>query len=160
MPSFDVVNEIDHHELSNALDQANRDLQNRFDFQGVDAAFAMADKAIELTAPSDFQVQQMGDILKQKIAKRDIDTKVLDPQDIGVSVHQAKQVVKLKEGIDQPTAKKITKMIKDQKFKVQASIQGEQVRVTGKKRDDLQAVMTFLREAPLDVPLQFNNFRD
>ena len=160
MPSFDTVSEIDHHELSNAVDQANRDLGNRFDFQNVDAKYALADKCIELTAPSDFQVQQMGDILKQKIAKRDIDVKALDFQAITSSIHQAKQEVKLKEGIDQATAKKITKMIKDQKFKVQASIQGEQVRITGKKRDDLQTVMAFLREAPVDAPLQFTNFRD
>ena len=160
MPSFDIVSEVDHHELSNGVDQTNRELQNRFDFQGVDASYALEKNQIVCLAPSDFQVQQMLDILRQKLVKRGLDAKSLDPQDIESNVQQAKMVVQIKEGIEQSFAKKLTKMIKDQKFKVQSSIQGEQVRVTGKKRDDLQEVIAFLREQDLDLPLQFNNFRD
>lgn len=160
MPSFDVVSELDHQECKNAVDQANRELSTRFDFQGIDASFTLEKNDIVVKAPSDFQVQQMLDIIKQKCVKRGIEAKALDPQAIEKSVHEAKCVVKLKEGIDKVLAKKIVKMIKDQKLKVQAATQGEQVRVTGKKRDDLQEVIAFLREADVELPLQFENFRD
>lgn len=160
MPSFDIVCEVDQHEVANAVDQANRELTTRFDFKGIDASFELKDNEITARAPSDFQVQQMQDILKSKMTKRDIDVKALDYQDINAQLHQATQVIQVKQGIDQPTAKKIVKLIKDQKMKVQASVQGDQVRVTGKKRDDLQAAIAMLKEQDLDLPLQFQNFRD
>lgn len=160
MPSFDIVSEVDQQEVSNAVDQANRELKNRFDFKGVEAMFELKDQKITATAPSDFQVQQMQDILKNKISKRDIDVQALDFQPINAQLHQATQIVDVKQGIDQPTAKKIVKIIKDKKFKVQASVQGDQVRVNSKKRDDLQQVIAMLKEENLDLPLQFNNFRD
>jgi len=160
MPSFDVVSELDMHQVTNAVDQSNRIVDNRFDFKGVDAKFERDGNVVTLTAEADFQVQQMLDMLSSALHKCGIDIKCLDPAEVEMSGKTAKQKVILKEGIDQPLAKKIVKMIKDQKMKVQASIQGEQVRVTGKKRDDLQQAISMLKEADIDVPLQFNNFRD
>lgn len=160
MPSFDVVSEIDNHELTNAVDQANREVANRFDFKGTNAKFECSETTVTLTATEEFQLKQMLDILQTKFAKRDIDVRCLDIKDPEKSLHEAKQIIEIKQGIDKDTAKKITKQIKDSKIKVQSSIQGEQVRITGKKRDDLQAVMALLRESPLDRPLQFTNFRD
>lgn len=160
MPSFDIVSEVDAHELSNAVDQANRELSNRFDFKGSNANFALADEKITLTAPSDFQVQQMGDILENKIVKRGLDIQCLSFGDITSNLAEAKQEVEVKQGIDKETAKKIVKSVKDSKIKVQAAIQGEQVRITGKKRDDLQETMSHLKEVKLGLPLQFDNFRD
>ena len=160
MPSFDIVSDIEQHELSNALDQASRELTTRFDFKGIDAQYVLKDKTLTLTAPSDFQVQQMQDILNTKLAKRNIDIRCLAYQKIEVHLHQARLVADVKEGIETPVAKEIIKFIKDKKFKVQASIQSEQVRVTGKQRDDLQAVMTALKQEDFKVPLQYTNFRD
>ena len=160
MPSFDVVSEVDWHEVTNAVDQANRELQTRFDFRGVDAKFEKNDKVVRVTAEAEIQLDQMIDILRGKLVKRSIDPKVLDVGDqehIGKLLHKN---VRIQEGIESLLAKKIVKMIKEKKMKVQAAIQGEQVRVTGKKRDDLQQVITMLKEEELDVPLQFNNFRD
>ena len=160
MPSFDVVSELDMHEVSNAVDQANREVGTRYDFKGVDASFELGESDINLTAEVDFQLQQMLDILRNKLVSRKIDIKALDIKDFVTSGMKVKQQVLLKQGLDQPTAKKIVKMIKDKKMKVQAAIQGDQVRVTGKKRDDLQQAIAMLREADIDLPLQFNNFRD
>ncbi len=160
MPSFDIVSELDMHEVANAVDQANRELSTRFDFKGVDASFELAGSEISLSADVDFQLQQMLEMLKGKLVKRQLDVKCLDIGEINASGVKARQTVGLKQGLDQPTAKKITKLIKEKKLKVQAAIQGEQVRVTGKKRDDLQSVIALLREADIDLPLQFNNFRD
>lgn len=160
MPSFDVVSELDMHEVSNAVDQANRETTTRYDFKGVDATFELTDTEITLTAEGDFQLQQMRDILRAKMVSRKIDVKSLDAKPFEKSGMKVKQQIVLQQGIDQPTSKKIVKMIKEQKLKVQAAIQGEQVRITGKKRDDLQQAMAVLRDADLDVPLQFNNFRD
>jgi len=160
MPSFDIVSNVDDQEVRNAVDQANRELTTRFDFKDIDAEFSYQDGKINMTAPSDFQVQQMADILRNKISKRNIDVKALDFADMTVALHQAKQIVDVKQGIDSPAAKDIVKRIKNEKFKVQAAIQGDQVRVTGKKRDDLQEVIGYLREAKIDLPLQFVNFRD
>jgi cyclic-di-GMP-binding protein len=160
MPSFDVVSKVDDHELTNAVDQANREVTNRFDFKGSNAKFELSDNKINLTAPSDFQLKQMLDILHGKLAKRSIDIRVLKANEPEVSLHEARQLLEVKQGIDTETAKKITKAIKEKKMKVQASIQGEQVRVTGKKRDDLQEVMAMLREEKVGLPLQFENFRD
>ncbi len=160
MPSFDIVSEFDMHEVSNAVDQANREVGTRYDFKGVDANFELSESEIILSAEGDFQLQQMRDILIGKLVKRKIDAKALEFKPSSKSGMQVKQPVLLKQGIDQPNSKKIIKLIKDKKMKVQAAIQGEQVRVTGKKRDDLQAVMALLRESDIDLPLQFNNFRD
>lgn len=160
MPSFDVVSEVDMHEVHNAVDQANREVSTRFDFKGIDASFELGDSEINLTAEVDFQLQQMMDILRNKLVNRKVDVKSMEIKPFVTSGMKVKQQVVLKQGLDQPTAKKIIKLIKDKKMKVQAQVQGEQVRVTGKKRDDLQQVIAMLREAELDIPLQFNNFRD
>jgi uncharacterized protein YajQ (UPF0234 family) len=160
MPSFDVVSEFDSHELTNAVDQAVRELTQRFDFKGTDATFELEDTTVTLTAPADFQLKQMLEILKMRIAKRGIDIACLEVKDPVVNLARAKQAVILKQGIDPDTGRKISRLIKDSKLKVQAQIQGEKVRIIGKKRDDLQEAIAFLRKSQLDVPLQFNNFRD
>lgn len=160
MPAFDVVSEVDLQEVRNAVDQASRELRSRFDFRGVDASFELSDQGIQLAAFEDFQLKQMEDMLRAKMASRSIDAASLDPQPIEGAGKQRRQLFRLKQGIDRDSAKRITKLVKDSKRKVQAQINGEKVRVTGKKRDDLQAVIALLREAELDVPLQFDNFRD
>ncbi|OGT31469.1 MAG: YajQ family cyclic di-GMP-binding protein [Gammaproteobacteria bacterium RIFCSPHIGHO2_12_FULL_35_23] len=160
MPSFDVVSKVDEHELANAIDQANREIDNRFDFKGTGAKFVLNKLMIVLTAPTDFQLKQMVDILQNKMAKRNLDLRSLEFEKPTISLHEAKQEVKVKQGIDKEVAKKVTKVIKEQDLKVQASIQGDQIRVTGKKRDDLQEVIAFLRSQKLELPLQFENFRD
>jgi uncharacterized protein YajQ (UPF0234 family) len=160
MPSFDIVSELDMHEVSNAVDQANRELVNRYDFNKVDATFELAAEVITLQAEVDFQLQQMLEILRTKLVGRKIDIKSMDIGEAHTAHMRARQLVTLKQGLDQPFSKKIIKLIKDKKLKVQTQVQGEQVRVTGKKRDDLQSVMAMLREEDLELPLQFNNFRD
>lgn len=160
MPSFDIVSEVDLHELSNAVDQANREVSTRFDFKGANAQYTLSDADILLSTESDFQLKQMFDILQTKLTKRGVDVGHLTCEEADIQHKSAKQKIVIQQGIPQETGKKIGKLIKAEKFKVQSNIQGDQVRVTGKKRDDLQAVMSFLKEQPLDVPLQFNNFRD
>lgn len=160
MPTFDIVSEVDMPEVNNALDQARREVGTRFDFKGVDASFEIKDKEITLTAESDFQLEQMLDILKGKLVKRNVDVKSLEVGEAKQSGKQALQVVTIQQGIEADVARKIVKLIKESKSKVQTAIQGEKLRVTGKKRDDLQEVMALVREAKLDVPVQFNNFRD
>jgi uncharacterized protein YajQ (UPF0234 family) len=160
MPSFDIVSELDMHEVSNAVDQSNREIQMRYDFKGVDARFEHSDGSVIMHAEVEFQLQQLLDVLRTKMIGRKIDVRCLEIKDPEMANMRARQEVILRQGLDQPLAKKIVKMIKDAKLKVQAQVQGEQVRVTGKKRDDLQTVMAFLREADLELPLQFNNFRD
>jgi uncharacterized protein YajQ (UPF0234 family) len=160
MPSFDVVSEIDTHELTNAVDQAIRELGQRFDFKGTDAAFELEETTVTMTAPADFQLKQMLDILKLKVAKRGIDIACLEVKDPEVNLARAKQLVILKHGIDADTGRKVSKLLKESKLKVQGQVQGDKVRVIGKKRDDLQEAIAFLRKAELGVPLQFNNFRD
>ncbi len=160
MPSFDVVSEIDEHELTNAVDQANRELTNRFDFKGVDASFALHDDHVMLKAPSDFQVQQMVLILNDKLAKRQLDSRVLTYQDMETNLSEARLRANISQGISQENAKKLVKMLKDSKLKIQSSVQGDKLRVNGKKRDDLQEAITFLKSADFVIPLQFNNFRD
>ena len=160
MPSFDVVSEVDLHEVTNAVDQANRELQTRFDFRGVAAKFERNDDVIRVTAEAQIQLDQMIDMLRQKFVKRSVDPRVMD---IGEQEHIGKLMhrnVRIQQGVESPLARKIVKMIKDRKMKVQSAIQGEKIRVTGKKRDDLQQVMSLLKEADIEVPLQFNNFRD
>lgn len=160
MPSFDVVSEIDTHELTNAVDQAVRELGQRFDFKGTNAAFELEETTVTMVAPADFQLKQMLEILRLKVAKRGIDVACLEVKDPEVNLARAKQLVILKHGIDAETGRKVSRLLKDSKLKVQAQIQGEKVRVTGKKRDDLQEAIAFLRKAEIGVPLQFNNFRD
>ncbi len=160
MPSFDIVSEVDMPEVNNALDQARREVGTRFDFKGVDATFEIKDKEITLTAESDFQLEQMLDILKGKMVKRNVDVKSLEIGEPKQSGKQALQVVTIQQGIEADVARKIVKLIKEPKCKVQAAIQGDKLRVTGKKRDDLQECIALVRESNLDVPVQFNNFRD
>jgi uncharacterized protein YajQ (UPF0234 family) len=160
MPTFDAVSEVDHHELSNAIDQANREIGTRYDFKGSDSKIEQSSNELTLISESEFQIKQMAPILKEKMAKRGIDVSCLDFADIIEMNKKAKQQVTVKEGLDKDMARKIVKLIKESKIKVQAAIQDEQVRVTGKKRDELQQVMQLLRESDLGIPLQFNNFRD
>jgi len=160
MPSFDIVSEIDLHEVANAVDQANREVGTRFDFKGTDSRFEHKEGVITLHTGSDFQIQQMRDILVNKLVKRGINTACMKSDNIEATGRQVRQVITLRQGIDTELAKKIVRMLKDGKLKVQGSIQGEKVRVTGKKRDDLQQCIAMLREADLDMPLQFDNFRD
>lgn len=160
MPSFDIVSEIDKHELANAVDQTNREVDNRFDFKGSEARVEQEDTALLLHAQSDFQIRQMREILYPRMAKRGIDIKCLEEEDIETTNMRCRQRVKVRQGIDKDLAKEIVKRLKDSKIKVQAAVQGEQVRVTGKKRDDLQEAIALLRGADLGMPLQFNNFRD
>jgi len=162
MPSFDVVSKIDKHEADNAIDQANREVKTRFDFKDTSAHFEFADKdnVITIIAPNKFQIQQMQQILEPKLVKRGIDINCLERDEIQESLHEARQKVTIKCGIDHETGKKINKIIKESQAKVQSSIMGDHVRVTGKKRDDLQEVMALLRKEHLGVPLQFENFRD
>lgn len=160
MPSFDVVSEVDKHTLTNAVDQANRVVGNRFDFKGVDASFELKDFEVTLTAEAEFQVTQMLDMLKSSLHKNGIDIRCLEEGEPTASGKQVRQLVTVRTGLDSELAKKIVKLIKDAKLKVQAQIQSDQVRVTGKKRDDLQQVIQMLKEAPIDMPLQFTNFRD
>lgn len=161
MPSFDVVSEVNKHELTNAVDQANRELATRFDFKGVDAKFLLEDeKLIKLTAPSDFQITQMADILKQRLGARQIDFRCLEFGDIETNLGGARQSVTVKQGIEQKLAKQIAAKIKESKIKVDTQINGDKLRVNGKKRDDLQDVMALLRKNEFEQPLQFDNFRD
>lgn len=160
MPSFDIVSEVDRHELMNAVDQINREVTTRFDFKGSDAKVTLKDFEMNFEAASDFQLKQMRDIMVNKFSKRNIDTRCLDRGKVEERGLRAYQTITVKQGLDKEAAKKIIKLIKDKKLKVQAAIQGEQVRVTGKKRDDLQEVMAFLKSSDLELPLQFNNFRD
>lgn len=160
MPSFDVVSEVDKHELTNAVDQASRELENRFDFRGVEASFSLEESVITLEAPSDFQLKQMMDILRGKLAARKIDLKAIEEKEPEISLGRARQTVAMKQGIDKAEAKQLIKALKDAKLKVEAQINGEKLRVTGKKRDDLQAAMALLRKADAGLPLQFENLRD
>lgn len=160
MPSFDVVSEVDQHELTNAVDHAQREIGNRFDFKGTSAKVDLSDGAIMLHADSDYQIQQIHPVLYQKLTSRQIDIACLEAGKVENSGKGVKQAVTVRQGIDKETAKKAIATIKASKLKVQSQIQGEQLRVTGKKRDDLQAVMTLLKGAELGLPLQFQNFRD
>ncbi|MGY0193790.1 YajQ family cyclic di-GMP-binding protein [Leptothrix sp. BB-4] len=162
MPSFDTVLEPNLVEVKNAIDQSNKEIQTRFDFKGSDARIEQKDKELTLYADSDFQLQQVTDILLAKMSKRSVDIRFLDSsaKPEKMSHDKLKQKVLVKAGIESDVAKRIQKAIKDSKMKVQASIQGDTVRVTGAKRDDLQAAMALIRKEVDDVPLSFNNFRD
>ena len=161
MPTFDIVSEVDKHELTNAVDQANREVDNRFDFRGTDASIEQSDKVLTLNANSDFQLDQLLDILRVKLIKRKIEVSCLEVKDSIGNGKMRKQEVIIREGVDKDLSRKIVKLVKESKLKVQSAIQGESVRITGKKRDDLQAVMALLEgNDSLEMPLQYNNFRD
>ena len=160
MPSFDVVSEADLQEVRNAVDQANREVKTRFDFKGVDASFELTGTEILLRAKEDFQLKQMVDILRQKLVKRGVDVGSMETQKSETNLNAARQQVLIKQGIETPLAKTLIKAIKSARIKVQAQIQGEQVRVTGKNRDDLQQVIALLKGEDYGLPLQFINFRD
>ena len=160
MPSFDIVSEVDTHELTNAVDQANRELDTRFDFKGVEAKFVRDEDSIAMSAPSEFQLQQMTDILRARLVARKIDARCLEFGDVETNLAGARQKVAVKQGIERELAKKLQASIKDAKLKVDTQINGDKLRVSGKKRDDLQAAMALLRAAEFERPLQFDNFRD
>ncbi len=160
MPSFDVVSEVNMHEVHNAVDQANREVTTRFDFKGSGANYSLNEDVITMYGESDFHLKQMLDILYAKLSKRGVDLACMEIGTPEVSGKGARQEIKIRQGIDTPLAKKIVKIIKDTKQKVQASIQGDKVRVTGKKRDDLQNVIALLKNTELEMPLQYENFRE
>ena len=160
MPSFDIVSEVDLHQLTNAVDQAGRIVANRFDFKGANASFEREERVVILTAEAEFQIEQMQDMLRSTLVKCDLDPKAMELGDVTPLGKLVKQRITLKHGLESLLCKKIVKSIKETKLKVQSQIQGDQVRVTGKKRDDLQQIMAMLRKMDLDMPLQFNNFRD
>jgi uncharacterized protein YajQ (UPF0234 family) len=160
MPSFDVVSDFDAHEVSNAVDQSNREVSTRFDFKSTGSKYELEGQLITLTTQSDFQLKQMLDILRQKLAKRGIDVACMKEDEPETTGTVARQQVLLRKGIDQPLAKSLVKKIKGSKLKVQAAIQGDKLRVSGKKRDDLQSVISMLKDMDVDLPLQYENFRD
>ena len=160
MPSFDVVSELNTHEVANAIDQANRELSQRFDFKDTGARFELKDFSVTLQAQVDFQLKQMLEILKLRLSKRGIDLRCLEVKEAQTTLSSAQQEVVLRQGIDPESGRKIARLVKDSKLKVQASVQGDKVRISGKQRDDLQAAIALLRGAKLDMPLQFTNFRD
>jgi len=161
MPSFDIVSEIDSHELTNAVDQANKEVTTRYDFKDTGSKFEQSDKVVTLKTQSEFQLEQMYQVFLTKANRRGIDVKCMELQDPTIQLKTAVQVMTIREGLDAALAKKIIKSIKDSKLKVQAQKQDDMVRVTGKKRDELQAVMAMLKGLEdLDMPLQFKNFRD
>ncbi len=160
MPSFDVVSDFDAHEASNAVDQANREVNNRFDFKGTGAKYELDGQLISLTSQTDFQLKQMLDILRLKLTKRGIDIACMKEEEPEITGSEARQKVILRQGIETPLAKDLVKKIKGSKLKVQTAIQGDKLRVSGKKRDDLQSVIAFLKKTDIDLPLQYENFRD
>ena len=160
MPSFDVVSEVDKHELTNAIDQANRELSNRFDFKNSNAKFELDKLVVKVQAPSEFQLQQMQDILRARLVARQIDARCHDIGEPEVNLAGARQQITVKQGIEQPVAKKIVAAIQEARLKVEAQINGDKLRVTGKKRDDLQVAIALLRKSEFELPLQFDNFRD
>ena len=160
MPSFDVVSEFDSHEASNAVDQANREVDTRFYFKGTGSKYVLEGNLITMKSQTDFQLQQMLDILRQKLAKRGIDIACMKEEEPEIAGSEARQKIVLRQGIDADLARSLVKKIKASKIKVQAAIQGEKLRVSGKKRDDLQAVIALLKEADVGLPLQYENFRD
>jgi hypothetical protein len=160
MPSFDVVSELDTHEVTNAVDQANRELSQRFDFKDSGAVFELNGMTVSVKAEVEFQLKQMLEILKLRLTKRGVDIRCLEINDPVINLAAAVQDVILRQGVDADTARLIVRLVKDSKIKVQASVQGEKVRIAGKQRDDLQSAMALLRKAKVEMPLQFNNFRD
>jgi uncharacterized protein YajQ (UPF0234 family) len=161
MPSFDITSEVNKVELKNAVEQSNKEIQNRFDFKGSDARIEQAELTLTVYADDDFKLKQVMDVFTGKCAKRGVDVRALDPKGVEkISGNKVKQVVEVKNGIETEKSKSIVKLLKDSKMKVQASIQGPAVRVSGAKKDDLQAAIQLVRKAVTDLPLQFGNFRD
>lgn len=160
MPSFDTVSEVDLHEVTNAVDQTNREIGTRYDFKGSSAKVEQNAAVLTAYADSEFQLEQVRDVLHNKLAKRGIDLRSLEAGKIEVTINQTRQTLTVQQGISQDIARRIVKLVKDARLKVQVSIQGDKVRVSGKKRDDLQEVISLLRAAPIDLPLQYINFRD
>ena len=160
MPSFDIVSKADKHELSNAIDQARRDLENRYDLRGTNSRFELADFVVTQFAPSEYQLEQLLEMLRMRLAKRGIDLRCLDIGEVESNLAEARQTITIKQGIEQVQAKAIIARIKEAKIKVDTQINGDKLRVSGKKRDDLQLVIALLRKAELELPLQFENFRD
>lgn len=160
MPSFDVVSEFDAHEASNAVDQANREVTTRFDFKGTGSKYVLEDNVVSLTSQTDFQLKQMLDILRQKLSKRGIDVACLKEEEPELTGSEARQKVIMRQGLETSLSRDLVKKIKSSKIKVQSSIQGEKLRISGKKRDDLQAVIALLKEEDCGLPLQYENFRD
>jgi uncharacterized protein YajQ (UPF0234 family) len=160
MPSFDTVSEVDLHEVSNAVDQANREIGNRYDFKGSSARVVQAEDQLTIQADNEFQLNQVKDILHLKLAKRGVDLGSLEEGKLETTINQARQTLRVQQGIPQDIAKRIVKLVKDARLKVQASVQGDKVRVSGKNRDDLQKVIAMLKDAAIDLPLQYSNFRD
>lgn len=160
MPSFDIVSEINMEEVRNATENASRELSTRFDFRGVEASFEYKDKMVQMTAQAEFQLEQMESMFRSACAKRGVDTSSMDVKPMDQHGKTCRQNIAFKEGIEQPVAKKIVKLIKDNKLKVQASIQGDQLRITGKKRDDLQEAIALVKQSDLGQPFQYTNFRD
>ena len=160
MPSFDVVSELDMHEVTNAVDQATREVSNRFDFKGTNSRFEQKEDVITLYAEAEFQLNQLLDILEGKLIKRGVDVACMEKGDPESNVAEARQTITLRQGLESLQAKKLVKMVKEKKLKVQAAIQGDKVRITGKKRDDLQSAIALFKEADFEMPLQYNNFRD
>jgi len=161
MPSFDIVSEVNKVELKNAIEQSNKEVTNRFDFKGSDARIEQNELQLTVFADDDFKLKQVMDVFLGKCAKRGVDVRALDPKDAEkISGNKMKQLVDVKNGIEQEAAKRIVKLIKEAKIKVQASIQGEAVRVSGAKKDDLQAAIQLVKASVKEIPLQFQNFRD
>ena len=160
MPSFDLVSQVDGHEVANAVDQANREVGNRFDFKGTGSRYEREDQVITMSSQSEFQLKQMLDILQTKLGRRGVDIGCLAVDEPEITGQQARQRITVREGLDADLCRRVVKEVKGMKLKVQAAIQGEQVRVSGKKRDDLQQVIARVRELDLGLPVQFINFRD
>ena len=160
MPSFDVVSEFDGHEASNAVDQANREVTTRFDFKDTGSTYSLENNVVTLKSQSDFQLQQMLDILREKLSRRSIDIACMQIEEPVITGSEARQIVILRQGIESELARELVKKVKATRLKVQAAIQGDKLRITGKKRDDLQSVIAMLKDADVDLPLQYNNFRD
>jgi uncharacterized protein YajQ (UPF0234 family) len=160
MPSFDTVSEVDLHEVRNAVDQANREIGNRYDFKGSSARVVQSEDQLTIQADNEFQLDQVRDILHLKLAKRGIDLGSIEEGKLETTINQARQTLRVQQGIPQDIAKRIVKLVKEAKLKVQASVQGDKVRVSGKNRDDLQKVIALLKGAAIDLPLQYINFRD
>jgi uncharacterized protein YajQ (UPF0234 family) len=160
LPSFDVVSDFDAQEARNAVDQANREVNQRFDFKGTGSTYEFEQPVVTLRSQSDFQLKQMTDILHEKLAKRGIDIGCIDASEPEISVNEARQHLTLRSGIDSDLARRIVKLLKQSKLKVQAAIQGDKVRVSGKKRDDLQAAIRLIKDEEIELPLQYENFRD
>jgi hypothetical protein len=160
MPSFDAVSKVDPHELTNAVDQAKRELDKRYDLRGTNARFELEGESVTQFAASEYQLNQLLDILRLRLSARGIDPRCLDLGEVEINLAEARRSIRIKQGIEQVSAKKLVATLKDAKLKVEAQIHGDKLRVSGKKRDDLQSAMAVLRKAPFELPLQFENFRD